>query len=573
MIFQLITFLSLFFPGDSLLTPYEKSNKTKTTTHAECIQWYMELAIKYPEVKVITGETTDCGKALNLVVINTDKAFTGPLVVNSKKAVLFINNGIHPGEPEGIDASMMLARDLVSKAAYRKLLDSVIVCIVPIFNIDGSLNTSKYYRVNQNGPENPAFRGNAQNRDLNRDFIKCDTRNTKALIRFIQAYQPDVFIDTHTSNGADYQYTMTYIATQKDKLHPLLATYMTQQFQPLLDEKMKKKGFPLSPYVNERKSIPDSGIVGFLETPRYSTGYTTLFNTIGFVSETHMLKAFDKRVDATYHFLASCIELMGKDAEKIKRLRKDAAQATIKATAFPINYSLDTSNYSLLNFKGYEAAYKTSEVSNLPRLYYDKTKPFTKKVPFYNHYIAQDTVKKPLAYMIPQAYASVIRLLQENGVRLRRLSNDTLVTAEVYYISDYKTGSNPFEGHYLHSATKIRKTTQKTQFYAGDYRIDMNQTANRFIVEVLEPQSVDSYFNWNYFDGILGQKEYFSDYVFEDVAADLLKQEPALRESLEEAKKKDAKLATSAAAQLDFVYRHSAYYEPSHKRYPVVRIF
>lgn len=573
MILNFITLFSLLFAGDSLVTPYEQSNKTQTASYAECINWYEKLATIYPEVKVIAGDKTDIGKLLNLVVINTAQVFDWNEIATGKKAVLFINNGIHPGEPEGIDASMMLARDILRNPVYRKLLDSVIICIVPVYNIDGSLNTSSFYRANQNGPINPAFRGNAQNRDLNRDFIKCDTRNATALIRFIQRCSPDVFIDTHTSNGADYQYTMTYIATQKDKLSPVLAQYMTQKFQPVLEEKMKKKGFVLSPYVNELKAIPDSGIVGFLETPRYSTGYTTLFNTIGFVTETHMLKPFDKRVEATYDFLLSTLEIMSKDAGLIKKARKEAIATTIAAKSFPINYTLDTSNYSQLNFTGYEARYKTSEVSALPRLYYDRTKPFSKKIRFYNHYITSDSIQKPSAYIIPQAYPTVIQHLKENGVIFQKLEKDTILSVTVYYISDFKTAGNPFEGHYLHHTTKVRAVTQTLPFYKGDCMVKMNQSSNRFIAEVLEPQSVDSYFNWNYFDGIFGQKEYFSDYVFEDVAADLLKKDPALREALEEAKKKDAKLANSATAQLDFVYRHSAYYEPSHKRYPVVKVF
>lgn len=572
MILYCLSLLSLLGNTDSLQTPHEKSKGTKTSTYTECIAYYEKLDRCFEEIKVVKGDSTDGDDVLRLVVVNSDKQFDLPALRKSKKAILFINNGIHPGEPEGIDASMALARDLVRNKSYRRLLDSVIVCIVPVFNIEGSQNTSPYYRANQNGPDTPAFRGNGQNRDLNRDFIKLDTRNTKALVRFIQQVQPDVFIDNHTSNGADYQYVLTYIATQKDKLNPALAAYMTRHFQPQLDARLTKKGFAPSPYVNEYKSIPDSGISAFLETPRYSTGYTTLFNVLGFVVETHMLKPFSQRVQAIYAFLQACLEGMREDCSKLKKLHREADSETAQQERFPINYTLDTTRHDQLLFKGYTAGYKTSEVSGLPRLYYDRKKPFTKPIPFYDTYIATDTLKKPYAYVLPQAYRQIAHLLELNGVNVQRLNKDTSLMLELSMISDLSTGKNPFEGHYLHSKTQTRELQQTALCRKGDYVIIMDQAANRFCMEVLEPRSVDSYFNWNYFDGILSQKEYFSDYVFEDVAAELIKKDPFLKTALEAERLQNPDFAKSAAAQLDFVYRHSPYYEPSHKRYPVMRV-
>ncbi len=573
MIFHFIALSAALFASDSLQTPYEKSNKQQTTSYQEYINYYTHLDDAFGAVKLLTGSNCDGGKPLHLVVINADGEFDLTKVAQSKKALVFINNGIHPGEPEGIDASMQLARDLVTLPKFKRLLDSVIVCIVPIFNVEGALNTSAYYRVNQNGPQNPAFRGNGQNRDLNRDFIKCDTRNAMALIEFIQAANPDIFIDTHTSNGADYQYVLTYIATQKDKLHPALSAYMTGKFEPKLKSNLNKQGFLLSPYVNEYKTIPDSGIVGFLETPRFSTGYSTLFNMLGFVVETHMLKPFDKRVAATYAFLQNTLVVAAKDVAEIKRIRKQAIAETRTAATFALNYRLDTASFSNIDFAGYQSGYRPSLISGLPRLQYDRNKPFTKKVCFYNTYLPSISVTKPVAYVLPQAYQEVIKRLQLNGVQLQPLVKDTVMKVEVQYIASTQTASNPYEGHYLHYNTTVRTDTQRLSFFAGDVVIYMNQPANRFIAEVLEPQSVDSYFNWNFFDGILNQKEYFSDYVFEDVAADYLKQHPEVRALLEEAKKNNPDLAQSAAKQLDFVYRNSPYYEPSHKRYPVMKLF
>jgi hypothetical protein len=225
-----------------------------------------------------------------------------------------------------------------------------------------------------------------------------------------------------------------------------------------------------------------------------------------------------------------------------------------------------------ITFKGYAAEYKTSEVSGLKRLYYDRSKPYTKTIKFFNTYKATATADKPVAYIIPQAWGKVIDLFKLNRVAMKRLTHDTTLSLQIYYIGDYKTGTRPYEGHYLHTNVKLNPVDAKVKFYEGDYVVHVNQPINRYIVETLEPQGVDSFFAWNFFDSILGQKEYFSDYVFEDIAADLLKKDPELRKKLDDEKAINQQLAKSAAAQLNFVYRNSPYFEKTYLRYPVGRL-
>jgi len=157
------------------------------------------------------------------------------LIRKQDKRVLLINNGIHPGEPEGIDASMMLARDLLKG---NKIPANVVICIIPLYNIDGSHNRTSTSRANQNGPLAYGFRGNSRNLDLNRDFIKTDSKNSASFQQIFNTWNPEVFVDTHTSNGSDYQYTMTLIPTQKDKLNQVLSTYLTGQMVPSLYKEM-----------------------------------------------------------------------------------------------------------------------------------------------------------------------------------------------------------------------------------------------------------------------------------------------------------------------------------------------
>ncbi|MGZ3822961.1 MAG: hypothetical protein ACXVB6_20380, partial [Mucilaginibacter sp.] len=241
-------------------------------------------------------------------------------------------------------------------------------------------------------------------------------------------------------------------------------------------------------------------------------------------------------------------------------------------TKFVLNWALDEEKYDTLTFKGFEAGHKPSEVSGLPRLYYDRSKPYTKTIRYYDNYKATVFADKPVAYVIPQAWQKVIELFQLNNIAMHRLTHDTTLDLQMYYIGDYKTPSRPYEGHYLHSNVKLNPVDMKIKFYAGDYVVYTNQSLNRYIVETLEPQGVDSFFAWNFFDPILGQKEGYSDYVFEDDAAALLKKDPELRKKLDDEKAQNPQLANSASAQLNFVYRNSPYFEKTYLRYPVGRL-
>ena len=558
-----------FFSAYSQQTPFELSkDKNYTATYAEVMAYYKGLARQQPQIRLFNYGSTDIGYPLTLVVLSKDKVFDPALIKKQNKRVLLINNGIHPGEPEGIDASMMLVRDLVKN---NQLPKDVVLCFIALYNIDGSINRG-ISRANQNGPRAYGFRGNYRNLDLNRDFIKADSKNALAFTQILNTWQPEVMLDNHTSDGADYQYIMTLIETQKDKQNPILANYTTQTLTRDLYKEMKKSGFEMIPYGAGEQGLPDSGIVSFMETPRFSTGFAAQHNIISYMTETHMLKPFDKRVWATYNFMQHLINICQRDASTLGEMKKKVDAEVSKQQTYALNWELDEGKVDTIMFKGYAAEYKNSDVSGLKRLYYDLNKPYTKTIKFYNTYKASATANKPFAYIIPQAWGKVIDLFKLNRVAMSRLAHDTTLDLQMYYIVDYKTGTRPYEGHYLHTNVKLNPVDSKVRFYQGDYVVFVNQPINRYIVETLEPQGVDSFFAWNFFDSMLGQKEYFSDYVFEDIASQILKDNPSLRKKLDDEKAKDAKLASSAEAQLNFVYRNSAYFEKTFMRYPIGRL-
>ncbi len=556
--------------SQNITTRFEQSKGLQTPTYSEIIDWWKKLDEKSGKVKMLTMGMTDAGSPLHLIVVANNGDHNFDNIRKNNKRVILVNNGIHPGEPDGIDASMLLARDIVANKI--NLPDNVVLAIIPVYNIGGCLNRSTEYRVDQNGPEEFGSRGNSQNLDLNRDFIKCDSKEARSFAEIFHLTDPDVFLDNHVSDGADYQHIMTLICTQHDKLGGVLGTYLNKNFEPGLYADMKTKGYDLIPYVNSFSDTPDSGWPEFFEGPRYSSGYAALWHTFSFVAETHMLKPYEQRVKATYELMRSFILFTSQNSSTIAELRKETKQSVLTQPEFPISWILDRSRSSKRVYKGFTAGRKPSEVSGLPRLYYDRTKPYEKEVPFYNFYTPDKFIKKPKAYIIPQGWTRVIDLLKINKVIMSPLKKDTVIEVEVYRIDDYKTSPRPYEMHHINSDVKTGVSIQKLTFRKGDYFIPMNQVANRFLVETLEPTAGDSYFAWNYFDGILGQKEGYSGYAFEDIAADYLKNNPSLQNKLEQKRSSDTAFAKNGRAQLNFVYENSPWYEPDYLRYPVYRV-
>ncbi len=554
-------------------THFELTHGTETPTYWQGIQEFKALDARFPQIQMRTMGPTDSGEPLHLLLMNNDRDFDLPRQRAKGKCIVLINNGIHPGEPDGVDANLRLLRDLALGKNGLRLPDNVLLAVIPFYNIGGALNRSATSRVNQNGPKEAGFRANARNYDLNRDFVKSDTRNARSFARIFHLVDPDLFVDNHVSNGADYQHVMTLIATQHDKLGGELGAYLHDVLSPFLYADMARKAFPMTPYVEHfGPDIAAGGLLGFPDTPRYSTGYAALFQTIGFMPETHMLKPYAQRVEATYQLLRTFLDFAEKNGAQLRAVRQRAREAVKKQTDFALSWKPDTTRFDRVPFRGYDAGYKPSAVSGLPRLYYDRDKPYEKEIRYFTYFTPQNWVKKPAAYLIPQGWWSVIELLKLNGAAMRPLPADTTLLVDVTRIDDYKSSPRPYEGHHFNFDVKTSVTRQRVAFRKGDFLIPTGQATDRYLVEMLEPAGPDSFFAWNFFDPILQQKEGYSDYVFEDLAAKFLAEHPELRRELEEKRAADPAFAKNSRAQLDFVYRRSPWYEPEHLRLPVFRL-
>ena len=554
-------------------TQFEKTEGKETPEYKDIISYYEQLAEAYSQISLFSFGQTDAGKPLHLVVYSAEGIYNVDEITNSPKNRVLINNGIHPGESDGIDASMLLLRDIVQNDSLKQKYKNSLIAVIPVYNVGGALNRNSHTRANQNGPVSYGFRGNGRNFDLNRDFIKQDTKNAAAFAEIFHTVNPDVFIDNHVSNGADYQYALTHLFTQHDKLGGNLGTFLENEMRPEIEKSLQEKEILITPYVNVWGNTPEAGFSQFFDSPRYSTGYTTLFHTLGLMVETHMLKPYKIRVTQTYELMLSALDFIEEKSEKIKSLRANAVSEILQHKTYPITYKVNQENPTVLNFKGYEATIINSKVTNGKRLFYDTTKPFTKEINYYNNFLREKEISIPKAYLLKQGWHTIIDRLKNNNIQFSTFNKDTTITVQVNHISDYKTRNAAYEGHYLHYNTTVSKSTKKVTFRTGDLYIPINQNGVRYLLETLEASATDSFFNWNFFDTILQQKESYSAYVFEDIAVDVLAKNQALKKQFEDKLKKEEAFANNPRAQLDFIYKNSKHYEKAYLRLPVFKIF
>ena len=387
---------------------------------------------------------SDVGRPLHLFTMGPDSAGLHILV----------NNAIHPGEPCGVNASIEWATALLEEE--NGLPSDVRIGIVPMYNVGGGLRRNCCTRANQNGPEEYGFRGNARNLDLNRDFIKCDSRNALSFNTMFTEFAPDIFVDTHTSNGADYQPAITLISTQPDKLGGPLGIWMEEAFDPMLYRGMTAAGHPMIPYVNSLGSTPDEkGICDFLETPRYSTGYGALHHTIGYTTEAHMLKPFSMRVAATRAFLEVLLDTAIPLAEEIRQLRMEQQASFLASDEAPLSWTLDTTAIDYLEFPGYTPRYEWSPITGERQLKYDRNAPYSKPIPHLHTFAVEQSAPIPSAFIVPQAWRHVIERLQANRVLHHTVPSDTSLVVETAYIKRHRAANRPYAGHHYLSLIHI----------------------------------------------------------------------------------------------------------------------
>ena len=542
----------------------------------EVVEAYHALAAHYPQAKLMEMGSTDVGKPLHLFMISSDEDFDPSSIQAKGKSIVLINNGIHAGEPAGIDASVKFAKTLLDEdAEIHQILDNAVIAIIPVYNIGGLLHLSRYHRMNQDGPIYKGARRNARNLDLNRDFAKQDSQNARSFAKIFHFLNPDVFIDTHTTNGVQHKEVMTLIPTLHNRLHGDLGDFFKQEMTPALYERMNEETpWGAIPYLH-RPGFGDirDGIAAFNDHPYYSSGYAALFNTLGYITETQYAKPYPERVKATFDFIAFTAEFTADHSVTIRELRQAAAKATAQERSFILDWQLDTDTQDSILFHGYATKEETTPLTDRTTTTYLRDEPRQQHIPLFDTYQPALQRKAPEAYIIPQAWKEVIDRLVINGVEVTHLEHDTILDVETTYIRDYEASPQSNQGRQLITIHDKEIVSGPRQFYAGDALVHTDQLANNYIVHMLEPLAPASFLRWGFFNAALEDGEGWWIYAFEDYAWQRLQEDEALREAFDQ-RMKDADFAGDPRTQLEFIlsYITRDQTETGWQLYPVARL-
>ncbi len=573
----LLFFMGGFLHGqeDPWLTYYERSGYKRTPRYAETIAFCQRLAQASPWVRYTRFGVSPQGRDLPLVIVSKDGEFTPEQIRHSDKVVVLVQAGIHAGEIDGKDAGLMLIRDLAIRHKMPQLLERAILLFIPIFNVDGHERFGPYNRINQNGPEEMGWRVTAQNLNLNRDFLKADCPEIQAWLRVFNRYRPDLLMDIHVTDGADYQYVLTYGLETGVNVATPLREFNRQVLQPFLNLKMAEDGFPLSPYVALRdRNDLKRGLVNWVASPRFSNGYGAVQNRTFYLVENHMLKDYRTRVTATYHFLIHFLEAANRYAERIKQVVREADRLTAKELPghyLPLNFRTSFQDSTMINFLGVDYERIPSEISGSDWLVYHPDRLRLFRIPFFYRSVVTDSVRVPYVYLIPREWQLLLDRLALHGVVIHRLKRDTTLQVKSYRFKNVHWREQPYEGrHPVRFQTK--EIEEERSYPAGTAVVFLNQRTNRVIVHLLEPRAPDSFVHWGFLDAIFEQKEYAEPRVLERLARQMLRNDPALAEEFRHKLETDSTFAHSPRERLYFFYRRSPYWDHKINLYPIGKI-
>jgi hypothetical protein len=571
-------------------TPAEKSGYAKTPRYDETMAYLRRVAAAAPgQVRIESFGTSGEGRDLVVAVASQDGVFDPKAIHRAGRPIVLIQNAIHAGEMDGKDACLALLRDMVVTKAKAKLLARAVVVFIPIYNVDGHERFGAHNRINQNGPDEAGWRTTSVNLNLNRDYMKADTVETRAFLKLWNRWLPDYFVDTHVTDGADYQYDITYGCDWGPDVAPAIAQWQREVVEPSLAESAAKAGHVAGPLINLKDPAdPSKGMTLFGAAPRFSNGYAIVQNRPALLVEMHMLKDYRTRVTGNWEILRALLELVNRDADKLVRINREADAATIAAgrgaqrAPFPLLVAA-AGRTEPFRFRGYRLVRSSSEISGAPRISYTK-EPVELTIPKDAGLKLVTSVVPPAAYLVPAGWTDVIDRLEAHGLRISRTARAWEGEVETYRCERPRWNPQPFEGRQVlfspgegtpksdAALGECRAVREKMEFPAGSALLPLDQRAAKVAIHLLEPEGPDSFVAWGFFNAVFEQKEFGEDYVVETLAREMIAKDPKLKAEFEARVASDPKFAASPEARLDFFFQRSPWRDPRLGLYPVGRL-
>jgi hypothetical protein len=560
-------------------TPAEASHFRTTPSYADTLAYLQRLQQAAPGmIKLQTFGTTPEGRPMTVVIASADGTFNPETTRAAHKPVVLLQAGIHPGEIEGKDAGLMLLRDIAITRKYPHVLDHLVLVYIPVFSVDGHENSSPYNRINQNGPASMGFRGQSQYLNLNRDYLKADSPEMLAWLKLWQKWLPDFLIDVHTTDGADYQYDLTWYTEEPHKLDPAISAW---QHDVIVNHAMpayQKRGHLASEYLEFKDGRdPTKGIQNFGSGPRFSTGYAALQNRPALLIETHMLKPYAVRVHAVYDLVELLLEQINQHpAALLAATAKADAETIVRAgkpdATVPLTFKADPTS-TPYQLKGFAFTLTRSDISDSQWIHYDPSQPKTYTIPNWNGLLPDISVTLPAAYLVPAQWTEVIDKLDAHGITYRRIDHPLTVHAQRYQLGDPVWATKSFESHLMLRDFTLQSVPQEVTLSPGSVIVPLNQRAANVAINLLEPQAPDSLLHWGFLNAIFEAKEYGEPRVLEKLARQMIAKDPTLKVAFEQKLHGDPAFAADSYARLNWFYLRSPWFTAQHVgQYPVLRL-
>jgi hypothetical protein len=558
-------------------THAELTDYREKPSYDDTVAFARRLAHASPAIDYESFGFSGEGRELPLIIASETHTFTPEAAHAQGKAIVLIQACIHSGEPDGKDAGFALLRDIGITKTATGILDNVVLLFIPIYNTDGHERATPYNRINQNGPTPMGWRTTSTYQNLNRDYMKADTPETRAWIRLWNQWRPDLFIDCHVTDGADYRCNITYHHEHHAGVDDAIVEWEREVFGGKVAPATEAAGNVISWYLEfiDNRDLT-LGTRDFNGSPRFSTGYVPVRNRPGILIETHMIKDYRSRVIGTYDFLRAALTEVNREPERLRRIGREADERTAAAgkdfdpnRIYPLDFEL-TDEITPFALKAFQYETEHSEISGDLRVVYGR-EPLDLTVPMYQTFRVTKAVAPPLQYIVPVQWTEVIDVLKAHGLEMKTLAEYTAIEVETYRFTNVVWPQGPFEGRHM-PRFDVERSMETRVFPAGSVVLSLDHPAARVILNLLEPEAPDSLARWGFFNAIFEEKEYAEHYVLEALARQMMTGDPALRHEFEELLSSDEKFAASPSERLRFFYKRSPYWDPQMNLYPVGRI-
>ncbi|MCF6440620.1 M14 family metallopeptidase [Pseudoalteromonas luteoviolacea] len=553
-----------------LTTDFELSGGLESPNYKQTNAFIKRLVASNPtQFKSIKIGTSDQGRDINMLLAVEDSQFTPAMMKNNNKPTVLIQAGIHAGEIDGKDAMFMLLRDIAT-GKRRDILSKVNILFIPILNVDGHERSSEFNRINQRGPINMGFRTNSKNLNLNRDYTKLDTPGVRSVLKVINDYAPSLYVDVHVTDGADYQYDVTYgfnpsFASES----PTIAKVLEDQFTPIINKKLTEQGHIPGPlvFVMDKRNLK-KGLAGWVASPRFSNGWGDLKGLPTILVENHSLKPYKQRVLGTYVFIDGVIEAL---AQQYKALDKAIEtekhnHPTELVVARGYSQEADYISFKGVKYKSFESALSGhQEVKYLGEpVQYDN-------LPVYWQKDVKLTVKVPDAFYIPPEYSALVEKLVLQGIEVEKLADDLSFSGLTQLkVEQHSFAKTPFEGRFRVEASFTSTVLEDELILTGWTKVSTKQDYSELVTHLLHPAAPDSFFAWGDFHSIFQRTEYVENYALEPYARKMLKESPKLALAFDKKIREDKKFAKSDKQRLEWLYEKTPYYDRAYLKYPIL---